>query len=328
MKFAVIGLGSIGRRHARLLAKRGVSLVLMDFSERALETAMAEIAGAPPEICRSWDEVIAAAPDAVVIATPHQLHVEQCRAALAAGCHVLCEKPVSDSLDEAGGLLDAAATSDRVLSFGFHLHFHPGLRRLKRLVEEGQLGELMHIACHVGSYKTLTNSVSRYQSNTFGALLLDYVHQPDAIVWLSGRRPKSVFASGMRGGHRQPTSDPDLVSVLYTFEGQFTAYMHLNYLQDPEVHRYDLIGSDGSVSLDLNAGTLHLHRDGVVVTESFSTERDPVYEKEHNLFIAAMVQRAPPESPIDQAILSLSIQSAALRSLTSGQPADVDYPLG
>jgi predicted dehydrogenase len=185
----------------------------------------------------------------------------------------------------------------------------------------------VHIACHVGSYKTLTNSVSRYQGTTFGALLLDYVHQPDAIFWLSGRRPRSVFASGLRGGHRQPTSDPDLVSVLYTFDDQFTAYMHLNYLQDPEVHRYDVIGSEESVSLDLNAGTLQLHRDGVVVTESFSTERDPVYEREHDLFIAATAERAAPESPIEQAILSLSIQSAALKSLTTCQPADVDYPL-
>lgn len=325
MKFAIVGLGSIGSRHARLLSKRNdVSVVLMDSSQQALAKAAGEVNGNAVALCSNWDAMIGTRPDAIVIATPHHLHVDQCRAALAAGCHVLCEKPVSDSLTDAIGLIELSRNSDRVLSFGFHLHFHPGMRRLKQFVAEGRLGALLHIACHVGSYKTLTNSVSRYQSETFGALLLDYVHQPDAIVWLSGLRPKSVYASGTRGGHRSPTADPDLVSVLYAYDAPFTAYTHFNYLQDPEVHRYDLVGSLGSVMLDLNGGTLYLHLNGQVTQETFSTERDPVYEREHQSFIESVAKRSTPESPIGEASVSLAIQTAALRSLRSGRPVDVD----
>ncbi len=298
----------------------------MDSSGQALSAAEKKLDGRALAFCRTWDEVIDTGPDAMVIATPHHLHVEQCRSALEARCHVLCEKPVSDSLADAKDLLDQSRDGDRVLCYGFHLHFHPGMLRLKRLVEERRFGDLLHVACHVGSYRTLTNSISRYQSATFGALLLDYVHQPDAIVWLSGLRPRSVFASGMRGGNRSPTSDPDLVSVQYSYDAPFSAYTHFDYLQEPEVHRYHLIGSRGSAMLDFNGGNLDIHADGQATHETFSTDRDPVYEREHQAFINTIDGRAPPESPIGKASISLAIQLAALSSLTAGQPADVVYP--
>lgn len=317
---AVAGLGSIGRRHARLLAGRqDVAVELFDPEAGQVAAALADLGGTETTVHGTWKDLLAASPDAVVIASPHRFHVDQTIEALVAGCHVLCEKPVSDRLEDARRLLAVARSSDRVLTYGYHLRFHPGLGRLKALVEAGAFGRLLSLHAHVGSYQTLLNSVSGYQAGTEGALLLDYVHQPDAIAWLSGRRPVAVFAAGLGGGHRQPTSSPDLISVQLLYDGDFAGSYHLNYLQHPEIHRYGLIGSEGYAELDLNAGTLVCASADGRADERFSTERDPVYVAEHDAFLAALAGDRPPISPLEDAIRSLEVQEAALRSLRTGE---------
>ena len=141
-----------------------------------------------------FDEALRTRPEMVVIATPHDLHCAQTVQALEQGIHVLCEKPMSDRLEDARTMLAAGERarqrSGAVLSVGFMLHFHPLLARLKQLVEDGTLGTVLQVHYSVGSYITLVNSRSRYQAALEGALLLDYAHQPDFIHWLLGEKPR------------------------------------------------------------------------------------------------------------------------------------------
>ncbi len=320
----LVGLGSIGRRHARLLSERDdIALHVMDLSPAEIELTRSECAGRIAGTHNALEDMLATGLDAVVIATPHHLHVAQARAALAAGCHVLCEKPVSHSPEEARVLAADPHRAGKILSFGFHLHFHPALRRLKQIIDTKVLGELVHLSCHVGSYQTLEFSRSRYQKDMFGALLLDYVHQPDLMFWLSGQKPLSVYATGARGGHKALSSDPDLISMLYSFGGNFSAHVHQNYLEHPEVHRYHAVFSGGSVLIDLLAGSLQLHDGSAVVDEGFKVDRDAVYRDEHQAFFDAIAGKRNAESPIEEAGMSQVAQAAALRSLLSGLPETI-----
>lgn len=315
-RIVVVGLGSIGRRHARLLARRGdLSVEWCEPDPAATAAAQTEL-GRPAKIHGSFEEMLTTAPELVLIATPHTEHAAQTIAALAAGAHVFCEKPMADTLAGAARMRWAAAASGRVLTFGFQLHFNPGLRRLRELVAGGGLGELVHFHCRVGSYITLVNSRSRHQARLEGALLMDYTHQPDLLYWFLGDAPLGVFAAGGQAGRLALSSRPNFIALNCDYRRSRLATIHLNYLQMPERHEYEIVGDDGWALFDFNTGRLRLgHRASASEsTEEFPVERDPMYAAEHTAFLDAVAGRRPAESPPEEAIVSMQIIDAALAS--------------
>ena len=319
-RVVVVGLGSIGRRHARLLApRRELQVEWCESDPAAVSTAVAAL-GQPARIHDSFAAVIDSRPELVVIATPHTHHAQQAVAAMESGAHVLCEKPMADSLAAAAGMLRAEASTGRVLTFGFQLHFNAGLRRLRELVTGGELGTMVHVHCRVGSYITLVNSHSRYQSRMEGALLMDYTHQPDLLHWMLGEPPAGVFASAGQGGAPELTSNPNFIALNCDYARPLIGTIHLNYLQMPERHEYEFVGDEGWAMFDLNTGRLRRGRraDAREWTEEFPVERDPMYVAEHQAFLDAAAGARPPESPARDAIVSMQIVDAALASWRSG----------
>jgi predicted dehydrogenase len=315
-RIIVVGSGSIGYRHTRLLAARPeLETALCDTDTAALLHAQENLN--IPTVYTSFEAALDSQPDMMVIATPHHLHAAQTIQALEAGVHVLCEKPMSDSLESARQMQAAAQRSDRILTFGFHLHFHPGLQRVRQLIEAGTLGTILHAHCRVGSYITLVNSVSRYQSRMYGALLLDYAHQPDTLHWLLGQRPTAVHAQALRAGTMAFTADPNVLLITCEYDSPLLATIHLNYVQMPERHEYEIVGDRGWVILDANAVCMR-HGDRAtneVTEERIPIERDAVYRAEHEAFLDAVAGRRAPESPADTAIVSMEVFDAALRTL-------------
>jgi predicted dehydrogenase len=229
---------------------------------------------------------------------------------------VLCEKPISDNVADGLRMRDAAAASGRILNIGFMLHFHPGLLRLRELIQDGTLGTIGHIHCRVGSYITLVNSTSRHQAKVEGALLLDYTHQPDLLAWFLGKRPAGVYMSGGQAGKMDFSSTPNFATLVCDYDEPLLATVHLNYLQMPERVEYEVVGDKGWAVYDYNTGLIRRGRreEQDVAEEKISVERDPVYEAEHQAFFDAIDGRRNPESPADSALVSLEIVEAALES--------------
>lgn len=325
-RVVVVGLGSIGRRHARLLAQRGdLQVEWCESSREAVERAHREL-GPPSGIHYSYDAMLATRPAMVVIATPHSAHAAQAIAALNAGIHVLCEKPLSDSLADARAMVEAASRSVAVLTVGFQLHFHPALLRVKAIIESGELGSLHQLHCLVGTYVTLVNSQSRYQSRMEGALFLDYAHQPDIFVWLTGQKPRGIYVAGGQGGSLPLQANPNFAAIVCDYAGPMISTIHLNYLQMPDRHEYEIIGDRGWLALDMFKGELRHGRqsDASVRVESSSTDRDSLYAREHQEFVAAAAGERKPESPAHEAIISMEIIEAARASLGRGQRLPVE----
>jgi predicted dehydrogenase len=156
-RIVVVGLGSIGRRHARLLKERtDISVEFFEPNREALAGALRETGNIP--VHDSLDAMLATRPYAVVIATPHALHAEHTIKAFKAGVNVFCEKPMSDSLSDARRMRDAADKTGKTLAIGFQLHFHPGLVRLKSLLQEQIIGNVLHAHVRVGTYVTLSRN--------------------------------------------------------------------------------------------------------------------------------------------------------------------------
>ncbi len=144
---AVIGTGFVGVVHLEALRRIGVSVkgVLGSSPERGAERARSIGTRSYPtlEALLADDEV-----DVVHVTSPNDVHVDQSIAILAAGKHLICEKPLAMTAAESARLLDVASTSDRVAAVNFNLRFYPLNQHLQDEVSAGQLGDIRFVTGH------------------------------------------------------------------------------------------------------------------------------------------------------------------------------------
>ncbi|HBE42400.1 MAG TPA: hypothetical protein DDW27_14580 [Bacteroidales bacterium] len=324
-RIVVAGTGSIGKRHARLLAGRDdISVELCDTDPHSLSDALKETGPLPKH--HSFVQMLESKPDMVLIASPNKFHTEQTLLALEAGAHVLCEKPMSDRLDTALQVLNAVNHLNRVLVYGFSNHFHPGVLKTREIIRSGQLGEIIYAHFHIGTYGTLVNSRSRYQADTEAALLMDYVHQPDLLYWILGTNPTGVYATGSMGGNLELKSNPNSMTLLLDYNRPLTASIHLNYVQYPDRYHFEFLGDLGWIYYDLIANILYLgdRNKKVVSKEMFEFERDMLYEREHQAFFDVIAGKRTPESSAEDALQSMIVLEAAIQSWKTKQHIEVE----
>ena len=177
--------------------------------------------------------------EAVVIATPVPTHHELAKAALEAGKHVFVEKPPAMRVEEMEELVALAEARDLVLMPGHLLLYHPGLRKVKELVDTGELGE---VACVYGNRQNL--GVIRSNENALWSL---GVHDLSVILWLIGEDPVEVAAHGrdfLTGGVE------DVVFCYLRFPSGKIAHMHLSWLDPHKMRKMTVVGREKMVVFD------------------------------------------------------------------------------
>jgi predicted dehydrogenase len=141
---AVVGYGYWGSKHVRVLSTMpDVAVTVVDSDERRLKEAAAHypsVESTATEIDHVLDRV-----DAVLVATPPASHVTVAMKALAAGKHVLVEKPLATSVADAEALVAAAADNDLQLMVGHTFEYNPAVRQLRDIIRSGQLGRVLYI---------------------------------------------------------------------------------------------------------------------------------------------------------------------------------------
>jgi len=186
MRVGLVGLGYWGPNLARNFDDLAELTWLCDLSAENRATFAGRYPGATPTA--DYDEVLASDVDAVVIATPVPTHYELARQALAAGKHVLVEKPPAMRGAEMDELVRLASERDLVLMPGHLLLYHPGVRKLKELVDDGELGEVL---CVYTNRQNL--GIVRTNENALWSL---GVHDLSVILWLIGEDPVEAVAHG------------------------------------------------------------------------------------------------------------------------------------
>jgi predicted dehydrogenase len=177
--------------------------------------------------------------DAVVIATPVPTHFELARQALEAGKHVFVEKPPAMTGAEIDELVALAADRNLVLMPGHLLLYHPGVRKLKQLVEEGELGEVLYI------YGNRVNlGVIRDVENALWSL---GVHDLSVILHLLDEDPVEAIANGR--DCLQPGVE-DVVFCYLRFPSGKIAHMHLSWLDPHKMRKMTVVGTEKMVVLD------------------------------------------------------------------------------
>jgi predicted dehydrogenase len=203
---------------------------------------LAAFASKYPEAKRteSFDEMLGDPDlDAVVIATPVPTHYELARSALAAGKHVLVEKPPAMRAAEMEELVALAVERDLVLMPGHLLLYHPGVQKLKELIDAGELGEVL---CVYGNRQNL--GVIREHENALWSL---GVHDLSVILYLLDEEPGEAIALGR--DFLQPGVE-DVVFCYLRFPSGKIAHMHLSWLDPHKMRRLTVVGRDRMAVFD------------------------------------------------------------------------------
>jgi predicted dehydrogenase len=146
LRVAVIGCGAIGRKRAEALgADRLVGC--FDLDVRARESLAVDFGS---QACGSAEALLALEPDVVVVATVHSALADQACAALAAGAHVLVEKPAGTGSAQVSRIRSAATGAGRMVKVGFNHRFHPGIERALAEARSGDHGEVMFLRARYG----------------------------------------------------------------------------------------------------------------------------------------------------------------------------------
>lgn len=324
-RLCVVGAGSIGRRHIRLLNERDdVSISIVEPFEKSYQRIVDEIGTF--KRFSSMDEAIASGEvDAVVIATPHGMHSEMAIKALNAGLDVFCEKPMSDSLPDCVKMLNAVKTSGRVFQTGFMFRFDPIILKMKEIADSGRIGNIIYFSSRFCSYNILLCSVTRHQADHPYSLPMDTIHDTDLLYFFTGRIPDHVFASGFRAGDLEFSSDPNFLDVIYRYDkGDLGAAAHFDYAVHPQVHDITLVGDKGYIGGDLMSETVTVgSTDGSKEILSIHRDIDDIYRPEWQSFLEAVNGDHAPENPAESAIAATLLLQCQIDSAKSGREVSV-----
>ena len=188
----------------------------------------------------SFDELLADdALDAVVIATPVPTHFELAKQALAAGKHVFVEKPPAMRAAEMDELVSLAGEQDRVLMPGHLLLYHPGVLKVKQLIDSGELGDVL---CVYGNRVNL--GIVRSNENALWSL---GVHDLSVILYFLDEDPEFVTAQGSASIH---PGVEDVVFCFLRFPSGKIAHMHLSWLDPHKMRKMTVVGREKMVVFD------------------------------------------------------------------------------
>jgi predicted dehydrogenase len=232
------GLGEWGKNLARNFADLADLAWLTDPAEGKEE----EFGARYPQAAwaRSFDEMLADDRlDAVVIATPVPTHYELAKQALEAGKHVFVEKPPAMRTAEIDELVALAEERDLVLMPGHLLLYHPGVLKLKQLVDEGALGKVLMV---YGNRQNL--GVIRKHENALWSL---GVHDLSVILYLLDEDPSEAVAHGQS---LLETGVEDVVFCYLRFPSGRVAHMHLSWLDPHKMRKMTVVGTEKMAVFD------------------------------------------------------------------------------
>jgi predicted dehydrogenase len=192
LRVGIIGGGWPGRRHAEAFAASGASSVAaVADSDAACRAALVQLCPGARAFTSAEELLADAGVDAVVVALPTYLHRPVVVAALAAGKHVLCEKPPALHAGEVVAMMDAAARSRRVLAFGLQRRALRSVTAARELIERGELGTIYHArAVWTRAWGAPAGAGGWHvdPARSGGGPLIDLgVHVLDMAWWMMGR---------------------------------------------------------------------------------------------------------------------------------------------
>ncbi|HET7303558.1 MAG TPA: Gfo/Idh/MocA family oxidoreductase [Segeticoccus sp.] len=329
MRIGLVGVGRIGAFHARTLAEvDGVDeIVLADAdAERAQVVAKELDLESVPDV----DQLVASAPDGLVIASPTQTHATLLRAGVAAGIPVFCEKPVAGTLEDTIALARELQDSEVPVHIGFQRRFDTGYRRIRDAVQSGELGWLHSIRANTHDQDPPPPGYIQ----TSGGIFRDCnVHDFDILRFVTGREVVSAYATGANKGEPFFTEygDVDTGAAILTLDDDTLVFVSsTRYNGGGHDVRFEAMGDKGAMAVGLDSTyPLQSAEEGVEFPGgpqvwSFMERFLPAYQAELTAFTRVAKGEIPSPCSVSDALQAFRVAEACELSKQQGRPVRLD----
>jgi UDP-N-acetylglucosamine 3-dehydrogenase len=249
----------MGRNHARVLHELP-NVELVGVADADLDAACQVAAVHATRGYASLKELLKKErPEAVTVAVPTENHHETVMEALAAGCHILVEKPIASTLADADELVAAARSAKRVLAVGHIERYNPAVLELKRRLDEGQLGRVFQFdAQRLGPFPQRVRDV--------GVVIDLATHDLDLMRFLTGSEIVRVYAETRRKVH---TTREDMVSGLLRLEDGSVGLIQINWLTPTKIRQMTVTGERGMFRADYLTQDLYFHENAEAADDNW-----------------------------------------------------------
>jgi predicted dehydrogenase len=311
-RIAVLGCGSIGRRHLQNSATLGdTDLVGFDPNPQVAETVSNETG---VSVTTSIDEVWERRPETVIIAGPTNHHIELALAAAKIGCHLFIEKPLSHSLIGVDQLQAEVHRSSLVSLIGCNMRFHPGPIQIREWLDREIIGQPLSARIQTGSYLPRWRPQQDYRdsysaSPEWGGAVLDCIHEIDLALWFMG--PGEVAAALTRPANVLGLETDGLSEIILEHADGALSNVHLNFVQRNYHRSIQIIGSEGTIEWDFNEGkTKRFGPDGELAecaVQPQGWELNQMYLDELHHFLDCVDRGVPTCNPVEQGAEALKV---------------------
>jgi len=317
MKIAVIGVGVMGKNHARVLSSLSHLSGVIDAD---FETAQKVARRYGVDAAKSISDVDF---DAAVVATPTTTHYEIAKELIERGKHVLVEKPFTHNMEEAQELIDLAKEMGVILAVGHIERFNPVVEYLKKMNETNQLIDIE--AKRVSGFPNRIRDV--------GVVMDLAVHDIDVFRYLVGEIAE-VYA---RGGKLKHEKYEDHAAILFTFKNDKFGYLDVNWLTPKKIRKLCLTFTDYYAEGDYIGQWVEISSSKLIYDEfnvydigidlnirRVNLRREEPLKRELTNFINAIEGKERPLVTGEDGLAAVKVAQAALRSMQLKKPVEID----
>ena len=329
---SVIGTSGMGQAHIRGMREvEGANLVaICDLDRERLETAAAIWPGV--RTYTDYREVLACGDvEAVILVVPDQMHCEISLAALAAGKHVLCEKPMSLKLEECRQMVEASRASDRKFMVGQICRFTPGFMRAKQMIDDGEIGELFFVESeYAHDYSGIPGRGTSWRLDPLRhGFLGGGCHAVDLLRWIAGNPIEVGAFSNKKMLTTWPTDDCTIAIMKFPNDVIGKVFVSTGCKRNYTM-RSVFYGSKGTIITDNTSTQMTVFKTDASC--GFTTPMlYPISVNNHNtmgeiaMFTECILNDKPVPTDAYQGACTVAAALAAVRSSKSGQFEKVCY---
>lgn len=337
LQVGVISCAGMARTHMRAVVDHPSACLaaVCDIDEKRMQDAAREY-NVPQTYADYRQMLTTAGLDAVIVVTPDQVHREMTVAALEAGLHVLCEKPMALTLEDCRAMVNAAERSDKKVMVGQISRYAPGFVKAKALIDAGEIGELFFVESEYAHDYSERNAGWRLDPLRHG-MLGGGCHAMDLLRWVAGD-PNEVSAYA---NHKMLTDWPtdDCTIAIMKFPNNVIGKVFVstgckrNYTM-----RSVFYGTLGTIIVDNTSPTMQVFKTGIKDSLFADMKQDftaaveyPIKIKNHNTirefaeFAEIILNDLPVSTTAREGAKTVAACLAAVESARIGRPVQPDY---
>lgn len=331
-RLLVVGLGSIGKRHARLARTLLPEAEITVLRHRVCD----DLAGTGIDRCvTTIDEALAHRPQAAVIASPASRHLDTAVPLARAGVHLLVEKPIASESMNVAELIALTRSRGLTLMTAYNLRFLPSLQRFRELLREQRIGRVLSVRAEIGQYLPSWRPGTDYRESVSaraehgGGVLLELSHEIDYLRWLLGEVEWVMAVERKQSDLEIDVADTALLTLGFRSrndERQVIASLCMDFVRHDTTRRCTVIGESGTLRWDALAGSVELFSAGDTGWETLVSHppvRDESYLAEWRHFLACIETSSAPLIDGENGLAALRIIEAARASSTTGTTVTV-----